>query len=58
LQSTITLENDHKMKHVQLCGEKDKKMELVMYREFVGDKMNMTLEAPGVVCTRIYEKQK
>jgi hypothetical protein len=46
------------MKHVQLCGEKDKKMELVMYREFVGDKMNMTLEAPGVVCTRIYEKQK
>ena len=51
-QSTITMENDNKMKHVQHCGE----MELVMYREFVGGEMRMTLHAPNVVCTRVYKK--
>lgn len=50
--STITQEGDNKWKHVQNCDGKD----LVMYREFTDTEMKMTLEAPGVVCTRLYKR--
>jgi len=57
-QSTITLEGD-RVKHVQECKDKDP---LVLYRDFVGDELKMTLEAVDpdtkapIICTRIYKK--
>jgi hypothetical protein len=50
--STITQEGDNKWKHVQKINDQ----ELVMYREFTDAEMKMTLEAPGVVCTRLYKR--
>jgi len=50
--STITKEGDNKWKHVQKINDQ----ELVMYREFTDEEMKMTLEAPGVVCTRNYKR--
>jgi len=50
--STITKEGDNKWKHVQKIDNQ----ELVMYREFTDAEMKMTLEAPGVVCTRHYKR--
>jgi len=50
--STITQDGENKWKHVQKCDGND----LVMYREFSDAEMKMTLEAPGVTCTRVYKR--
>jgi len=50
--SVITKEGDNKLKHVQTSGDSV----LVNYREFTAEGMKMTLEAPGVVCTRNYKR--
>jgi len=50
--STITLAGDNKFKHVQNCDGKN----WVMWREFSDKEMKMTLEAPEVVCTRVYKR--
>jgi len=51
-KSTITQDGDSKLVHTQICGDKT----YTILREFTDDEMKMTLDAPGVVCTRVYKK--